>query len=768
MPFFVTLLTVAFSQHGFAAGTATAKPAAPPTVNFSTLSESASLRPDNSNGEPHQAHARLLSDKDSVAPGETFRVGLHLAQDTNWHTYWKSPGDIGLPTYIEWSLPDGATNTEYSFPIPQRFEHEGIVSFGYEDEVLFFTEVTLPLDQAAGVLTIGAKADWLVCEISCIKGEVELTTEIRVGEDSVSLFASTFDHYALQHPVPLTDTPVTVSSLFDVSGIKVDAPFKAAFKIAAKEGHTLQIPTSDALWPTYTAIAGDEWMINNTRVAPDSDGNLVVVVEAEAFAPDPLPENDQIGGLFQVQVDGQWYRFETVTRMPWVGPETVVQTDLNSNAFFLQAPADVAPNPAQQGSSSLLYMMLMALVGGLLLNIMPCVLPVLTMKLYGLVEQSEISAKDKKAAGLAYTAGILASFVALAIAVVIAQKTIGGVGWGFQFQYPPYVATLATIVFAFGLSLFGVFEIPAFGEQAASDASAKEGPMGYFVTGVFATLVATPCSAPFLGTALGFAFAQPPMVIVAFFAVIGFGLALPFLLVSFVPTLFKLLPQPGQWMVTFKQLMGFTLMATTVWLVDVLGAQIGATNATAFLGFLTFVALGCWVFGNWGGLAETGKRQLTAFAAALLIIAFGASRFLILDFPEEEDCGVQAVQNTGLDFSHEVPWQPFSNEAVASLSGKPIFIDFTADWCLSCKVNEKTILETDKVRKAMATYGTIPLKADWTRRDEEIGAWLTKYGRAGVPFYLVIPADPNAPAISLGEVITPTSVINALKQASGA
>lgn len=770
----------------FAGGTASPKPPAPPSLDLTVLPASASVQPKNMDDTPHQVHARLMADRDVLRPGDTVRLGVHLTQKHEWHTYWRSPGDIGLPTDIVWKLPDGATAGDYTYPVPQRFELAGIVSYGYEDQVLLYSEVKLPDTLPAGKAEFGAKVNWLVCKESCIPGEAELSLPITVAPDAPDepgSLAPMFDHFEKQHPTdPLQLKSIGVESALSVSAVQPEKPFKAAFLVQAIDGQTLAPPPKDGNWPTFTPIVGFDWMVMDLKIQQVEPG-ILVTIEGETFAPEPLPTSDQIGGLLQVKVGDTWVRTEITRELPWVAADAEV-TESNSPLWTLAKGGAAGGTPPVGGSGggpetastsggsaaggSLFAMLGAAFLGGLLLNIMPCVLPVLTMKLYGLVEQADISPTERKTAGLAYSAGIIASFLALAATVVFIQTSVGAVGWGFQFQYPPYVAALATIVFAFGLSLFGVFELPVMGGNAAADASAKEGVMGYFFTGVFATLLATPCSAPFLGTALGFAFSQPAAVILVFFAVIGLGLAAPFLAIAFIPALFRLLPSPGEWMETFKQLMGFTLIATTVWLVDVLAAQIGSDRATGFLAFLTVVGIGSWIFGRWGGLAETGKRQLTALAAGAAVSVAGGYVFLDLEMAHAEvaNCDGEDVDVANLDFSEQIPWVPFSEPQIEALSGHPVFIDFTADWCLTCKVNENTILETDRVRSAMKDLGVVPVKADWTRRDPVIGEWLARYDRAAVPFYVVLPADPAAGPIPLGEVITPDGVIEAMQVAS--
>jgi thiol:disulfide interchange protein DsbD len=340
------------------------------------------------------------------------------------------------------------------------------------------------------------------------------------------------------------------------------------------------------------------------------------------------------------------------------------------------------------------------------------------------------------------------------------------VGWGFQFQYPGYVIALATLVFAFGLSLLGVFEVPVIGANRAHAAGDKEGWLGHFMQGVFVTLLATPCTAPFLGTGMGFAFTLPSWGVILFFGIAGLGLAFPLLAIAFVPALFRFLPRPGAWMEIFERLMGFALMATTIWLVDVVGAQTGPDGLVGLLAFLMVVAMGCWIFGHWGGVTATSRQNLGSLAAAVGLSALAGFLFLTTELAPTADCDDGSVA-AELDFGEEIPWQPFSEGRVEALAGQTVFVDFTADWCLTCKTNEQAVLETVKVRSVMSELGVVPLKADWTRRDETITKWLQRFGRAGVPFYLVLPADTSAEPLPLPEVITPDIVVKALREGAG-
>jgi thiol:disulfide interchange protein DsbD len=793
---FVGLIVASFGGVAFASGSAGPPP---PKVDFSKLEASAAVRPPGQEDKQHPVIARLLSEAAPAKAGAPFKLGVHLQQDPEWHTYWKTPGDIGLATKITWKLPDGATAGPQVFPVPVRYDAEGMVSWGYDNEVLHTSLITLPAGLPAGPVTIEADVEWLVCKTSCIPGSAHLATTLQVAAESKpSAWAPLFAHYAKAAPQERVDA-LELKGALDATPVPADSPFKAVFRIAGAGGHKLG-PVGDKPWPTFTVIAGNDWMaMGPPQIKPQPDGGVLVVVEGMTLTPDPLPKSDAVGGLIQVPVDGAMVATEFTIPLPWAakGAARVAGTDpILAAAGVTYTPAAAAPTPPAPPSPSvaaptpppappapaaavvpaaapidtspvvLLMNVLLALLGGLILNVMPCVLPVLMLKLYGLVEQGGISDADKRQAGLAYTAGILVSFWALAIGVVVARSVLGGsVGWGFQFQYPGYVAALATLVYVFGLSLFGVFEIPAFGVQSADQLSGREGVAGYFFTGVFATLVATPCSAPLLGTAIAFAFQAPTALLFVIFSAIGLGLASPFLFVAFVPAAYRLLPQPGAWMDGFKQVLGFTLMATTLWLYDVLAAQIGIDRGVQFLGFLLFVGLGAWLFGRLGGVAEGLGRQVRGLAVGVAVAAAGGWWLLDLTPAEAADCDDGKTVAANLDFSEHIPWQPFHEERVAALAGKTVFIDFTADWCVSCKVNEKTVLESAAVRERMSKLGVVPLKADWTNKNEMIAAWLKRYGRAGVPMYLVIPPSGAADTILLPEVITPDMVTQALEDA---
>ncbi len=782
---FALLTGLLLAGPALAEDSATPPLPAPPAVDWQVLPESARVRPDNADGKPHQAIAHLLIDRDQVQAGETFRIGVHVDPDDHWHTYWKSPGGVGIPTNIAWDLPEGSTVTEHEYPVPQRFDSSDIVSFGYEDQVLLISELTLPEGTPDGELTISATVDWLVCENTCIpSGDVELSLPIQVANQSgPGPFAAFFDHYqSLQPTEPLQVQAFAWEPALDSTAAKLWEMHTLAFLLTPTGDHKLAKPKDGR--PAFAPIASSStWYVEGDEVHELPDGRLLAVMKGQPIN-EALPTDDRIGGLFQVQVGDAVVAAEFTATFPLVGDDAEVAAS-NSPVIGLipgegDGGSEATVDGGEEGQPSegatavvvsdgnpndypLPVLMAMAFLGGLILNVMPCVLPVLTLKLFGLVSHADATPAEQRKAGFAYTAGILVSFWALAAGVIAMKAVAGSVGWGFQFQSPLYVAGLGTVVFAFGLSMFGVFEVPALGADAAAGAAAsKTGLAADFMNGVFATLLATPCSAPILAPAVTFALAQPAAMNILFFTLIGLGLASPFLVVAFVPALFDRMPAPGEWMDTVKQFMGFTLVATTIWMVKVLSQQVGVDAAIGYVSFLAVVALACWIFGTWGGLAETRARQASSFAVALLVVGLGGWGFL--DFPEEPplQCDDGAVA-TELEFADEIPWQAFTEDRVAALADKAVFVDFTATWCFTCKVNERAILETDEVRTAMRDNDIVPLKADWTNRDPYITEWLARFGKAGVPFYLVLPPNGGEP-IALPEVITQSMVIDALEK----
>lgn len=399
-----------------------------------------------------------------------------------------------------------------------------------------------------------------------------------------------------------------------------------------------------------------------------------------------------------------------------------------------------------------------ALIGGIILNVMPCVLPVLSIKAMSIVKQSHQDKKDILKHSVAYTIGILVSFLILSLTVIAIKLSGELVGWGFQFQNPGFVIVLYSVMFVFALSMFDVLIFQAPGMSLAYQASGKSGFTGSFMSGIFAVVLATPCTAPFLGTALGFAFSQPPLIILAIFLMIGIGLAFPFLMIGFFPSSIKILPKPGNWMNIFKESMGFLLLATAVWLLSVVYSQLGGANLIKVLFFTVVLAFASWLYGSFVKPQYSKTKQWVFTIIAVLAVIIGAFYFLQFDEPSAEGKGDQSAHVNDI-------WKSFTEDAVAqSLSeGKPVFIDFYAEWCMSCKANEATVLWTKDVEDAFVKKGVVLYRGDYTRKDEIIHAWLKKYNKAGVPLYVLFVPGQSEPVV-FPEIITKGMVLDQLNK----
>ncbi|MCB1155341.1 thioredoxin family protein, partial [bacterium] len=495
------------------------------------------------------------------------------------------------------------------------------------------------------------------------------------------------------------------------------------------------------------------------------DSEIAATLKARTYPGEAADE--KIGGVFQFNLtqngETKPVSVEYYISLPRVAEGAEVEMIVLPAVTASQPPASGAAGGGYlttPATTSLGLMLLFALVGGLILNIMPCVLPVISIKILSLVKQTEMSAGEIRRHGLVYSAGVLASFLALATLVVVLKSGGEAVGWGFQFQSPIFVSILAAIVFTFGLSLLGVYEITAPTVKTAHEDG--ESYSASFNNGVFATVLATPCTAPFLGASLGFAFTQPAAVTYLIFTTVGLGLALPFLILAFVPGWTRFLPKPGNWMVTFKVLMGFLLMATVVWLMDIIGKQTGIAGVTRMLGYLGLLGFASWVYGHWGNIMRgTRTRWIATIAAAWIALAGGFALVpTTLAAPSTMAAGEDVPEG-------EIAWEPFSEARVAELAegGQTVFVDFTAAWCLTCKVNEKAVINTDPVKAVLDELNVATLKGDWTNKDPAITDFLRRHGRAGVPMYVVIPAGRPDDARVLPEVITKDIVINALRNA---
>ncbi|MCC6158609.1 MAG: thioredoxin family protein [Deltaproteobacteria bacterium] len=750
------------------------------TVLAMAVASAFAAEPGAAPDDPTKPHVRaeMIADVDAVVPGAPLRLGARFDIDPEWHVYWQNPGDAGIPTEAKFVAPEGFTLAPTRYPAPEFFgAGTPLAGYGYEKEVVLFVDAVAPAQTAEAKVTFKAETSWLVCRHTCIPGSanVELTLPVKAA-------AGASKHVPLLQAAAAS-VPVTLDTLagFDVKGtlseerIAADRDFSAKFVVTAPPGATIA-PLAAANRPFL--IPGPMTGYEVTSVEPDAKPGeaknaVAATIMAKTFPGEGADE--RIGGVFQFRLTDAAGSRDIALYHDMPLPRGTAAAPAPSAAPV--APiAPAAPAPLARVALMLAF----ALIGGVILNIMPCVLPVISIKIFSLVKHADYTRAEIRRHGLAYTGGIVLSFVVLATVVAALKSSGEAVGWGFQFQSPLFVALLAAFVFVFALSMLGVFEIVGPGravekaERVAEHATKKivkatlhaeadtsgEGVAGSFLSGIFATVLATPCTAPFLGAALGFAFTQPLPFIFATFVMVGLGLALPFLLLAFVPAWTRFLPRPGDWMNTFKAIMGFLLVATVVWLLDVLGQQVGPSGLTRVIGYLALLSVSVWIWGRWGNLMRTNSVRLRAAAIAAAIAVAGA---FLLHFEPFAMAGSDAFDGDG------IAWQKFSEEKVDQLvaSGKPVFIDFTAAWCWTCKVNEKAVIETDEIRAALEKHGFAALKGDWTNKDPAITAYLKRHGRAGVPMYVVIsPKSPDAPNV-LPEVITKDMVLTALAAAAG-
>lgn len=647
--------------------------------------------------ETQLVRAQLLADTTAIVPGQPFQVGLLLEMADGWHTYWEYSGDSGLPTTIDWELPEGFTAGPIQWPVPEaKLEPGDIQTYAYSGRVLLLTTIT-PEASISGNITLKAKADWLVCKETCIPGGAEVELTLPVAAKSSPANAALFEEFRAQ--LPSEKLP----------------PYPLSWKRA---GNQLTLEVGEI--PSNAPLALFPLPAENQEVGH----------------PEFLPPS-----TLRIQVAGDFRGVLAVGDGP------------AKRAWFVSEKS--APAAATPATMSLWLSLFYGFLGGLILNLMPCVLPVISLKIFGFIKQSGDSRAAILSHGLAFTAGIFAWFLGLA-AVIIALKSGGSeVTWAFQFQNPWFNIAIGSVVFVFALNLAGVFEfvLPGKASTAMENAGSGSGLSGSFFQGVFATLLATPCTAPFLGSALGFAFSQSAAVILSMFAAVALGMALPYLLLSAQPGWMKFLPRPGAWMERLKQFMAFPLLATLVWILSILGGQRGVEGIVWFSAFLLGLAFAAWLYGAFCGPLASTKQRTISLLLVVATISGGGWYFLGQKFTQ-----------IGKANANSIAWVDFSEARVKTelAAGRNVFIDFTADWCITCKFNERTAIDTSAVRTLLAEKNIVPVKADWTNSNPEITAALKSFGRVGVPLYVLYPAKDPANPIVLPELLTESILIEAL------
>jgi len=684
----------------------------------------------------HHAEAELVAATDAIVAGQPLQVGLRIRHDRGWHTYWQVPGDSGLPTRITWSLPPGWSAGAIEWPVPQRFPVGPLMNFGYDGELLLPVQLAPPADLASGqTVELRARADWLICADVCIPGGADLSLALPVRAQAApsrhsALFAAT--RAQLPQPGALAQASATIEQArIRLAFAPTSAPRELVFfplqeaRIQPAAPQVLRL--EDGLAALYLTAA--------QPLAADFDALRGVLVAD--------------GGLARAERGG----WAAVIEVP-LAAGTVAQVDAIGAAA---TGADGRPLLSLGLAGALVG----ALIGGLILNLMPCVFPVLSLKLLSLVQHQRAEDEAHRphppiaAHGWAFTGGVVLSFVVLAGALIALRAGGEQLGWGFQLQTPWVVAGLATLFFVIGLNLLGAFEF-GFGAGLASSGAARrlqtDRVSGSFWTGVLAVVVAAPCTAPFMGAALGYAITQPAPVALGVFAALGVGMALPYLLLTLFPALLARLPRPGVWMERFKQIMAFPMFATAVWLLWVLAQQVDANGIGLALVALTLAGMAAWAF----GLAQRGVRGFRWVALASAVLAAVA----VLSATGADGGAAQARAAGG--GAQSQGWQPWSKAEADRLlaAGTPVFVDFTAAWCVTCQVNKQLVLNRASVNRAFEARGVVRMRADWTNRDAEITAELARFERNGVPLYVLY--DGKGGTRVLPELLTESLVLEAI------
>ena len=673
-------------------------------------------------GSQAATKVKLLLSHDTIKPGSTVTAGLELTMDDGWHTYWINPGEAGIATDVEWTLPKGVTAGSIQWSMPDKFTALGSIGYGYHDKTILLVPLVIASDIALGQATISGKVSWLECKELCIPRDQQVSaTLVIAGTAKVSAAAAELD--VTKKKLPKADPRLAVKAWWDG---------------AAKDDERTLLIEFDA-----------------GQAGADAD---FFSMPSESF--DVSPESEVISyAASRVRIK------KTVTKFEGAWPSELAGLAVRNLKDNDKTEAFEVKFPIQ---NRLWRMLAYAFIGGLILNIMPCVLPVISLKILGFVNQSKESPTRVRLLGMLYGAGVVVSFLVLA-GVVIGVKSAGEMAsWGMQMSNPQFVVLLTVLIMLVALNLFGLFEVTlgSVGAAAGSVAS-REGAGGAFFNGVLATVLATPCTAPFLAPALGFAFTQTAAVIVLMFVTVALGLALPYVVLSWNPKLLRFLPKPGPWMEKFKVAMGFPMLATAIWLFTVSYEYYG--DRILWFGiFLTVLAMATWVFGEFfqRGIKRRGLAVGIAGVLALGGIVFGLEGQMQWRTPTDPS---QAKAGLVQDFPGGIRWHRWSPEAVAKAreAGQPVLVDFTAKWCATCIWNKKTSIDTESVRAVLDDKNIMAFRADYTRRPDYITEELKLWGRAGVPLVLVFSADRTKQPEMLPEILTANIVLTALNKAAG-
>ncbi len=706
-----------------------------------------------------ELQAGLVAEKTAVVPGQPLLVGLRLLHDPHWHTYWRNPGDSGLPTKVDWRLPSGWKAQEIQWPTPVRLPVGPLANFGYEGDLLLPMVLTPPASLTAGSeIRFEAQVSWLVCKDVCIPGEASLAIRLPVVAKGASVSdSSDAGLFArAKASIPVKDLTRTVRAYLSDKTLTLVWATKPPSNEVARQEPGFFFPYIEALIAPSAA----------QKLSKTADGVRLDIPlgESPARAIAELRSAKQLGGVW-VPPQGPGLEWTAVLA---AGDPPAATEVLNAG----KTAAQERPEPAKGGSDGqgLWLAIAGALIGGLILNLMPCVFPVIGLKVLSFAQSSHSRSASIHHA-LYFSAGVILSFLALAGLLIGLRAAGDAVGWGFQLQNPWVVGLLSLLFVAIAINLLGVFEMGLLATRAANldfsnRVAGAGGPIGAFGSGVLAVVVASPCTAPFMGSAIGFTASAGIPQTLAVFAALGLGMALPYLLLASWPGLLSRLPRPGPWMQRFKQALAFPMLAASAWLIWVLASLQGVDAVLWILIAATSLAMMLWIYGSF---IQVGRAGLLSWIwIVILAVALVMSlRAMAASVPASASAGLStAAPSTAVtgSASQEIVWQPWAPGLAEQLSaqGKTVFVDFTANWCISCQANKVRVLQSDAIAAAFAQRQVVALRADWTRRDALIANELARHGRSGVPLYLVYAKNGGAPKV-LSEWLTETEVLSALR-----
>jgi thiol:disulfide interchange protein/DsbC/DsbD-like thiol-disulfide interchange protein len=684
--------------------------------------------------------AELVAQGEAVPGGETY-VAFDQKMEPGWHTYWRNSGDAGMPTTIVWTLPNGWKPSDIVWPAPSKLPTGPLMDYGYEGEILLPVALTAPASAKPGqTVTIKAKMNYLICSNVCVPGSADLTLDIKIAAGAPvadPVWGGKIADALAAAPKP---GDIKGSATRDASGIKVSMtgdPIKGG-------------DFADAYFFPFDGGVTDYAKPQAIERGPDG----LTLTLAPLPAGSGPPRTGPVRGVLSIG-PGKAFEVEAADGPPLAGASGLgAPKAVKGNAGVGAAPA--------AGGLTLPLAIVFAFIGGLILNLMPCVFPILSMKAAALARHAHEPSVARKE-GLAFLAGVLATFLVLAGALIAAKAGGAAVGWGFQLQSPPVVAALCLLMLLVALNLSGLFEIGLSAQGAGSGLATQSGLAGAFFTGALAVVVAAPCSAPFMATAIGYALAQPAVLSLLIFAGLGLGFAAPFVAIAFIPGLLSRLPRPGAWMEVFKNILAFPMYGAVAWLAWVFAKQTGDDILIFLFGAAILVAFGAWLFGLGQKSFSMPRKVALQLALPLALIISAVVLGMVAKTKPAETAGSASVQAPGAALPAEA-WTP---EKLADLRSQKrvVLVDFTAAWCVTCQVNERTSLASKTVADAFAKANAVYMKADWTNRDAVIAKELADHGRAGVPLYLLYPASGGEPK-ELPQLLTEGMVKQALEEAA--